>query len=135
MTVSFMGRGNQCIQLVKFLYCKLPTIGKQLPTFPHRVRGVDCRPQRWEESVLPLSHCGSPIMKILYSQLEPKIWLRASMNMPIDLSTNLITSFPIQSYQHKRIHKDLFISFRVIMNTDRPTSASANLTLYGGGTL
>ena len=29
---SFVGRGNQYIQLVKVLYCKLPTIGKQLPT-------------------------------------------------------------------------------------------------------
>ena len=32
--VSFVDRGNQCIQFVKILYCKLPTIGKQLPTFP-----------------------------------------------------------------------------------------------------
>ena len=34
-----MGRQNQCIQLVKVLYSKLPSIGKQLPTFPDRVRG------------------------------------------------------------------------------------------------
>ena len=33
-TGSFMGRGNQHIQLVKVLYCKLPNIGMQLPTFP-----------------------------------------------------------------------------------------------------
>ena len=32
---SFVSKGNQYIQLVKVLYCKLPTIGKQLPTFPH----------------------------------------------------------------------------------------------------
>ena len=32
MTSRFMGRGNQYIQLVKVLYCKLPTIGKQLAT-------------------------------------------------------------------------------------------------------
>ena len=31
---SFVGRGNQYIQLVKVLYCKLSTTGKQLPTFP-----------------------------------------------------------------------------------------------------
>ena len=31
---SWNGRGNQYIQLVKVLYCKLPTNGKQLPTFP-----------------------------------------------------------------------------------------------------
>ena len=32
-----MGRGNQYIQLIKVLYCKLPTTGKQLPAFPHGV--------------------------------------------------------------------------------------------------
>ena len=34
---SFMGRGNQYIQLVKVLYCKLLTNGKQLPAFPLEV--------------------------------------------------------------------------------------------------
>ena len=29
------------MQLVKALYCKLPTIGKQLPAFLHRVRGLN----------------------------------------------------------------------------------------------
>ena len=38
-----MGRGNQYIHLVKVLYCKLPTISKQLATFP---QGVNPRPQR-----------------------------------------------------------------------------------------
>ena len=33
MTGSWDGRGNQYIQLVKFLYCKLSPNGKQLPTF------------------------------------------------------------------------------------------------------
>ena len=33
-TGSWKGRGNQYIQLVKLLYCKLPTNGKQLPAFP-----------------------------------------------------------------------------------------------------
>ena len=50
MKVSFMVRGNQYIQLVRVLYCKLLTIGKKLSTFP----GLNCRPQRWEASVLPL---------------------------------------------------------------------------------
>ena len=31
---SWKGRRNQYIQFVKVLYCKLPTIGKQLPAFP-----------------------------------------------------------------------------------------------------
>ena len=38
-TGSFVGGGNQYIHLVKVLYCKLPTIGKQLPTFLHQVQG------------------------------------------------------------------------------------------------
>ena len=33
----FMGRENQNVQ-VKVLYCKLPTISKQLPTFPLQAR-------------------------------------------------------------------------------------------------
>ena len=56
--VSFIGRGNQYIQLVKVLYCTLQTIGKQLPTFPHKVQGLNCWPQRWEASVLPLHRRG-----------------------------------------------------------------------------
>ena len=53
---SFIGRGNKYIQLVKVLYCKLSTIDKQLPTFPHKVSGLNGQPQRWEVSVLPLHH-------------------------------------------------------------------------------
>ena len=41
MTSNFVFRGNQCIQLVKVLYCKLPTICKQLLTFPHKVQGFE----------------------------------------------------------------------------------------------
>ena len=43
-----MGRGNQYLQLVKALYCKLPTIGKQLPILPHKVLGLNCQPQKSE---------------------------------------------------------------------------------------
>ena len=60
---SFMGSRNQYIQLVKVLYCKLPTHGKELPAFPLEVRpGTELRPQRWDASVTtlppwpPLSH-------------------------------------------------------------------------------
>ena len=58
MTDSFISRRNQYIQLVKVLYCKLLTIGKKVPFFPHRVRGLNLQPQRWEASVLPLHHHG-----------------------------------------------------------------------------
>ena len=53
-TGSWEGRGNQYIQLVKVLYCKLPTNGKQLPAFPlEAMPGTKPRPQRWEARVLP----------------------------------------------------------------------------------
>ena len=57
MMGSFVDRGNQYIQLVKVLYCKLPTIGKQLPSFSHKARGLNCRPQSWEASVLSQPSC------------------------------------------------------------------------------
>ena len=59
-----MDRGNLYIQLVKVLYCKLPTIGEQLPTFPHKVQGLSRRPQRWEASVLPLRHSVPHVLNI-----------------------------------------------------------------------
>ena len=55
---SWKGRGNQYIQLVRVLYCKLPTNEKQLPVFPlEAVPGTEPRPQTWETRVLPLCHC------------------------------------------------------------------------------
>ena len=54
LTGSWKGRGNQYIQLVRVLYCKLPTNGKQLPAFLIEVGpGTEPRPQRWEARVLP----------------------------------------------------------------------------------
>ena len=48
-TGSWKGRGNQYIQFVRILYCKLPTNGKQLPAFQlQAVTGIEPRPQRWE---------------------------------------------------------------------------------------
>ena len=60
-TGSFMGRGNQYIQLVKFLYCKLPTNGKQLPAFILEVGpGFELPSRGWEWRMLPLCHPPSP---------------------------------------------------------------------------
>ena len=55
---SFMGRGTHYIQLVKVLYCELQTIGMKLPSVPHKVLGLNRRPQRWEASLSPLGHRG-----------------------------------------------------------------------------
>ena len=57
---------------VKVLYCKLPTNGQQLPIFPHKVRGLNRQPQRWEASVLPL--CPLSEDKILLYVLWLKRW-------------------------------------------------------------
>ena len=51
---SWKGRGNQYIQFVRVLYCKLPTNGKQLPAFPlEAMPGTEPRRQRWEVTTLP----------------------------------------------------------------------------------
>ena len=63
---SWKGRRNQYMQLVKVLYCKLPTNGKQLPAFPLEVGpGTEPRPQRWEARVLPLCHRGPLYKRIM----------------------------------------------------------------------
>ena len=54
-TGSWKGKGNQYIQFVRVLYCKLQTNGKQLPAFPFEAMpGTEPQPQRWEASVTTL---------------------------------------------------------------------------------
>ena len=73
MTGSWKGRGNQYIQFVRVLYCKLPTNGKQLPAFPLKaVLGIEPRPQRWEARVLPLSHRG-PFYSVMKTRMVFKV--------------------------------------------------------------
>ena len=56
-TGSWKGRGNQYIQFVRVLYCKLN--GKQLPAFPlEEVMVTEPQPQKWKARVLPLCHRG-----------------------------------------------------------------------------
>ena len=65
MMGSCKGRGNQYIQFVRVLYCKLPTNGKQLPAFPlEAMPEIEPRTQRWEVRVLPLCHRGPSFSKI-----------------------------------------------------------------------
>ena len=45
--VGWKGKGNQYIQFIRVLYCKLPTNSKQLPAFPlEAVPGTEPQPQR-----------------------------------------------------------------------------------------
>ena len=56
---TWKGRGNQYMQFIRVLYCKLLTNSKQLPDFPlEAMPGTEPWPQRWEARVLPLCHCG-----------------------------------------------------------------------------
>ena len=60
-TGTWKGRGNQYIEFARVLYCKLPTNGKLLPTFPlQSMMGIEPRPQRWDARVLPLCDCAPP---------------------------------------------------------------------------
>ena len=56
---SWKGRGNQYIEFIRDLYCKLLTNDNQLPAIPlEAITGIKHRPQRWEARVLPLCHLG-----------------------------------------------------------------------------
>ena len=70
-TGSWKGRGNQYIQFVRVLYCKLLTNGKQLPAFPHEaVPGIEPWPQRWEARVLPLTVLRISVTSSVYNCLN-----------------------------------------------------------------
>ena len=70
------------LQLVKVLYCKLPTNGEQLQAFPlEAMPGTEPRPQRWE--VLPLCHRG-PTHKVCENRSQPIfIWLNPKQKMAV----------------------------------------------------
>ena len=69
---SWKGRGNQYIQFVRVLYCKLPTNSKQLPAFPlEAVLGTEPQPQRWEARVTILPPW--PLRSEVEAQPEIKI--------------------------------------------------------------
>ena len=82
-TGSWKGRGNQYIQFVRVLYCKLPTNGKQLPAFPlEAMPGIEPRPERWEARVLPLCHVAPTAVSSNYTNQILCTKLRICMNFP-----------------------------------------------------
>ena len=91
-TGSFVGRGNQYIQFVKVLYCKLLTIGNELLTFPHNVRGLNLRPQRWEASVLPATSIISVIT--IYPVIIHNQKYQALMDLLITMKTIHLKCLP-----------------------------------------
>ena len=74
----FMGRGNQYIQLINVLYCKLPTNGKQLPAFP--LEGglrTKLQSQRWK--------AGSTLEKANPVQSQSKRFISLSLTSMVIL--------------------------------------------------
>ena len=58
MMGSSKGRGNQYIQFVRAVYCKLPTNGKPLPAFPlEAMPGIEPQPQRFEFEYCKTNKC------------------------------------------------------------------------------
>ena len=85
------------MQLVKVLYCKLPTNGKQVPALTFAVGlGTESLSQRWEVRVLPLCHSVSP-------EVAPKDKNNTPVGLKISLSNILLT------YARSCLHWHLFL--------------------------
>ena len=107
-TGIFKQRGNQYIQLVKVLYCKLLPIGKQLPAFLHKVRGLKHRPQRWEASLLPLCHCGPRVVsRCKYGWYNTLLRLGRHIGFP-DISYILSENNTVKVQINEKQKKKLF---------------------------
>ena len=73
-TGSWKGGGNQYIQFVRVLYCKLPTNSKQLPAFPlQAVPGTEARPL-FGPSKKPLK-CHPPIVGEAFGKNKPRSYV------------------------------------------------------------
>ena len=95
MTGSWKGRGNQYIQFVRVLYCKLPTNGKQLPAFPlQAVTGIEPRPQRWEARVLPLCHRSPHFTLKTYPKILPVNSVMSYISFLAENATNNMLGRP-----------------------------------------
>ena len=98
---SWKGRGNQYIQFVRVLYCKLPTNGKQLPAFPlEAVPGKVQGPVSKPNSVSCYSQLNS---SILHKQTRRNP-LRGNVRSPVE-DHDLVASLPdnLKSQTHSRV--------------------------------
>ena len=90
---SWKGGGNQCIQFVRVLYCKLPA-NCQLPAFP--LEAVPGTEPRWEARVLPLGHRG-PCCKLRnFMNSIPKVWEDRDHLKPV------LSQIVMHKYNHLR---------------------------------
>ena len=91
-----MAEGNQYIQFIRVLCCKLLTNGKQLPAFPlEAVPVIKPRPQRWEARVC---HHGLPCSIDKVGVLRPvqqpgSYWDRSSELPLVGLEPTEVTAY------------------------------------------
>ena len=74
MTGNLKGTGNQYIQLVKVLYCKLPTNGKQLRDVMYMKKQLT-GPTIWPKGVLVPEHERKAIRDASSALELTKVWL------------------------------------------------------------
>ena len=111
-TGSWKDRGNQYIQFVRVLYCKLPTNSKQLPTFPlEAVPGIEPQPQRWEARVLPLCH-------------------RGPLNMGWRVSSNFLTRSAKKGSQRADLHLEVYPKIQKVFVSRMWPGTSLNYKLF-----
>ena len=98
MMGSWWGRGNQYIQFVRILYCKLVTNGKQLPAFPlEAMPETEPRAQRWEARVLPLCHCG-PLPWLVVAWTIVTLCLENSSSQSAHIACRVLIRIPLLVY-------------------------------------
>ena len=101
---SWKGRGNQYIQFVRVLYCKLLTNGKQLSAFPlEAMPGTEPRPQRWE-AVISANRQG-----ILY-----KFHLNPLRTLNVDQQSKVYSSLPRLLSSHRQPCMAMLHSFSIV---------------------
>ena len=84
--------GSTYIQLAKVLYSKLPTTGKQLPIFSHKLQGLDHQLQRLMANVLPLHQLGPSISDKIKTVVDYDLCQKGHIFMFICLYLQILTN-------------------------------------------
>ena len=112
---------------VKVLYCKLPTISKQLTTFPHKVWGLNCQPQGGKQVCY---HCAIMahvfhyniyfVNEILSSPYDTKVhgicmtFLNDINSVDVSRRAQLLMQMEEVVQRYKVIYKMCFVKFFVV---------------------
>ena len=153
MMGSFKGRGNQYIQLVNSLHCKLLGLCKQLSTHPYRVWVWTANLSDGRQVCY---HCTTMLPHTFTTWLETQketelygIWVKGSGRTTEMIWHIAVTvrqgwwilppngreifqslKWGVRPCLHKKIQKDSFITFGVTINTDKQTNKAKNTTSW-----